>query len=95
MAAPGGKMTTYSGVGWHLEGIARFVGHTKPATTAGYVKRLGRRPEAVAKRAAAVLDGQADDDTPAQGSESPADPGSNRGSNDTGPASSPANDGGS
>jgi integrase/recombinase XerD len=34
-----------------LEDIARFVGHAKPATTAGYVKRLGRRPEAVAKRA--------------------------------------------
>jgi site-specific recombinase XerD len=39
-----------------LEDIAQFVGHAKPATTAGYVKRLGRRPEAVAKRAAAVLD---------------------------------------
>ena len=62
-----------------LEDIARFVGHTKPTTTAGYVKRLGRRPEAVAKRAAAVLDGQADD-APQEGSESPADLGSNRGS---------------
>ena len=41
-----------------LEDIARFVGHAKPATTAGYVKRLGRRPEAVAKRAAAVLDAE-------------------------------------
>jgi integrase len=39
-----------------LEDIARFVGHAKPTTTAGYVKRLGRRPEAVAKRAAAILD---------------------------------------
>jgi integrase len=48
-----------------LEDIARFVGHAKPSTTAGYVKRLGRRPEAVAKRAASVLDGghdQGDDD---------------------------------
>jgi integrase len=45
-----------------LEDIARLVGHAKPATTAGYVKRLGRRPEAVAKRAAAVLDGQGDED---------------------------------
>ena len=44
-----------------LEDIARFVGHAKPATTAGYVKRLGRRPEAVAKRAAAILDGQGDE----------------------------------
>jgi site-specific recombinase XerD len=41
-----------------LEDIAHFVGHARPATTAGYVKRLGRRPQAVAKRAAAVLDGQ-------------------------------------
>jgi integrase len=64
-----------------LEDIARFVGHAKPATTAGYVKRLGRRPESVAKRAAAVLDGRGDDDTTSgQGSESPADSGSNRGS---------------
>jgi integrase len=45
-----------------LEDIARFVGHAKPSTTAGYVRRLGRRPQSVAKRAAAVLDGQADDD---------------------------------
>ena len=47
-----------------LEDIARFVGHARPATTAGYVKRLGRRPEAVARRAAAILDGQADEDPP-------------------------------
>jgi hypothetical protein len=47
-----------------LEDIARFVGHARPATTAGYVKRLGRRPEAVAKRAAAILDGQAAEDSP-------------------------------
>jgi integrase len=39
-----------------LEDIARFVGHTKPSTTAGYVKRLGRRPQSVAERAAAILD---------------------------------------
>jgi integrase len=45
-----------------LEDIAHFVGHARPATTAGYVKRLGRRPQAVAKRAAAVLDGQGDED---------------------------------
>jgi integrase len=45
-----------------LEDIARFVGHAKPSTTAGYVKRLGRRPQAVAKRAAAILDAHADDD---------------------------------
>jgi integrase len=77
-----------------LEDIARFVGHTKPTTTAGYVKRLGRRPEAVAKRAAAVLDGQADDDAPAQGSESPADSGSNRGSYGPGSTERATNDDG-
>ncbi|MGH9192115.1 MAG: tyrosine-type recombinase/integrase [Acidimicrobiales bacterium] len=40
-----------------LEDIAHFVGHARPSTTDGYVKRLGRRPHAVAQRAAAVLDG--------------------------------------
>jgi integrase len=39
-----------------LEDIARFVGHARSSTTAGYVKRLGRRPKAVADRAAALLD---------------------------------------
>jgi integrase len=64
-----------------LEDIARFVGHAKPATTAGYVKRLGRRPETVAWRAAAVLDGQGDDDEPTTGVRNQvADPASNRGS---------------
>ena len=43
-----------------LEDIARFDGHAKPSTTAGYVERLGRRPEAVARRAAAVLDVRTD-----------------------------------
>jgi integrase len=77
-----------------LEDIARFVGHAKPATTAGYVKRLGRRPEAVAKRAAAVLDGQGDGDTTSgQGSESPTDPGSDRGSYGHGSSDEEANDG--
>jgi hypothetical protein len=57
-----------------LEDIARFVGHARPATTAGYVKRLGRRPLAVAKRAASILDGdQVDEEAsdPGEGSESP------------------------
>jgi hypothetical protein len=35
--------------------IVRFVGHAKPSTTAGYVKRLGRRPQSVAERAATIL----------------------------------------
>ena len=65
-----------------LEDIARFVGHARPSTTAGYVKRLGRRPQTVAKRAAAILDGdQADDhvdgDDPAGVRNDPGDLGSN------------------
>jgi hypothetical protein len=44
-----------------LEDIARFVGHAKPSTTAGYIRRLGHRPEAVARRAAAILDGDQGD----------------------------------
>ena len=44
-----------------LEDIARFVWHTKPSTTAGYVKRLGRRPETVARRAADILDASGQD----------------------------------
>jgi integrase len=47
-----------------LEDIARFVGHAKPSTTAGYVKRLGRRPEAVARRAVEVLDAHAEEGSP-------------------------------
>jgi hypothetical protein len=39
-----------------LEDIAHFVGHAKPSTTTGYVKGLGRRPQSVAERAAAILD---------------------------------------
>jgi integrase len=66
-----------------LEDIARFVGHSRPSTTASYVKRLGQRPQSVAKRAATVLDGlalDAHDDRAAEGSESPGDLGSNAGS---------------
>jgi integrase len=44
-----------------LDDIARYVGHAKASTTAGYVKRLGRRPASVAKRAAELLDRQADE----------------------------------
>jgi integrase len=66
-----------------LEDIAHFVGHARPTTTAGYVKRLGRRPQVVAKRAAAVLDGQGDEDAadPLGVRNDPPDFGSNRGSN--------------
>lgn len=71
-----------------LEDIPRFVGHTKPATTAGYVKRLGRRPETVARQAAELLDAQADD----EGSESPVDSESNAESNAPGTPTDPADD---
>ncbi len=55
-----------------LEDIARFVGHARPSTTAGYVKRLGRRPQSVAKRAAASSTLRPTTTTPsARGSESP------------------------
>jgi integrase len=40
-----------------VEDIARFVAHRKPST-AGYVKRLGHRPKAMADRAKDVLDVQ-------------------------------------
>ena len=78
-----------------LEDIARFVGHAKPATTAGYVKRLGRRPQAVAKRAASLLDGQALDDAEGadeEGSESPSPLGSNAGSYGPEPSDNQADD---
>jgi integrase len=74
-----------------LEDIAHFVGHARPATTAGYVKRLGRRPQAVARRAAAVLDGQGDE-LPAGADEvrnDPVDLGSDGGSYRSEPVSDP------
>jgi integrase len=74
-----------------LEDIARFVGHARPATTAGYVKRLGRRPHAVAQRAASILDGddegQADDESEVRNH--PEDFGSNGGSNGSRPTVAP------
>jgi hypothetical protein len=61
-----------------LEDIASFVGHAKTTTTAGYVKRRGRRPQNVAQRAAELLDGE-------RGVRNhPAEDGSNAGSNDAG-----------
>src|SRR5262245_15870788 len=74
-----------------LEDIARFVGHARTATTAGYVKRLGRRPESVARRAAAILDGDReedgdnDPDTSGRVRNHPRESGSNRGSYRSGP----------
>ncbi|HET9610065.1 MAG TPA: site-specific integrase, partial [Acidimicrobiales bacterium] len=64
-----------------LDDIARYVGHAKASTTAGYVKRLGQRPASVAKRAAELLNGQADDETDEVRNQS-AGLGSNGGSND-------------
>jgi site-specific recombinase XerD len=49
--------TLYVDGGEALEDIAQFVGHAKASTTAGYVKRLGRRPKSDPDRAAALLDG--------------------------------------
>ena len=75
-----------------LEDIARFVGHAKPSTTAGYVKRLGHRPQSVAKRAAGVLNGLVLD-LDQVGSESPTDLGSNAESYGTESSSEAANGG--
>jgi len=63
-----------------LDDIARYVGHAKASTTAGYVKRLGRRPASMAKRAAEVLDRRADEVR-----NQSAGLGSNRGSNGAAP----------
>jgi len=46
----------YADGGVDLADIARHVGHTSTATTAEYVKRLGNRPIATARRAAELLD---------------------------------------
>jgi integrase len=62
-----------------LEDIAHFVGHARPATTAGYVKRLGRRPQAVAERAGG----------PGRVRNDPVDSASNRASNRRTPGSEP------
>ena len=63
-----------------LEDIARYVGHSQPSTTAGYVKRLGRRPKTVAKRAADVLDNHGDEHSGEVRSH-PGESGSDAGSN--------------
>lgn len=46
----------YAEEGIDLADIARFVGHANPATTAGYVRHLGRRPSVTANAASKLLD---------------------------------------
>jgi len=56
----GGRSTAitalYSEEGIDLADVARHVGHASPATTAGYVRHLGRRPTATAQAASRLLD---------------------------------------
>jgi integrase len=57
----GGRRTVvtalYSAEGIDLADIARHVGHSNTATTAGYVRDLGQRPSRTAEAAARLLDG--------------------------------------
>lgn len=46
----------YTEEGLDLADIARYVGHASAATTAGYVRHLGRRPAATANAASRLLD---------------------------------------
>jgi integrase len=46
----------YADEGLDLADIARHVGHAAPATTAGYVRHLGRRPIRTAEAAGRLLD---------------------------------------
>jgi len=46
----------YAEGGLDLTDVARHVGHSNQSTTAGYVKSLGERPAATARRAAELLD---------------------------------------
>lgn len=46
----------YTEEGLDLADIARYVGHASSATTAGYVRHLGRRPETTSKAASRLLD---------------------------------------
>ena len=69
----------YRGGDEPLEDIAHFVGHAKPSTSDGHVGCLGRRPAAVAERAAMVLDSHGA--RRRRGSESGGADGSNRASN--------------
>lgn len=49
-------ITALYGAGLDLSDVARFVGHTQPSTTAGYVQHLGNRPAATSKLARDLLD---------------------------------------
>ena len=56
-AGRGTVMTVmYAEGGLDLADIARHVGHADAATTAGYVRNLGKRPASTARRAAELLD---------------------------------------
>jgi integrase len=46
----------YAEEGLDLADVARHVGHASPSTTAGYVRHLGRRPQATAEAASRLLD---------------------------------------
>ena len=46
----------YTEEGLDLADVARHVGHANPATTAGYVRHLGRRPQTTAEAASRLLD---------------------------------------
>ena len=46
----------YAQEGIDLADVARHVGHQSPATTAGYVRDLGKRPQRVAEAAARLMD---------------------------------------
>ena len=46
----------YADGGLDLADVARHVGHSDTSTTAGYIKSVGKRPQATARRAAELLD---------------------------------------
>ena len=46
----------YAEEGLDLADVARHVGHASPSTTAGYVRHLGRRPQATAEAARRLSD---------------------------------------
>jgi integrase len=52
----------YAEEGLDLADVARHVGHANPATTAGYVRHLGRRPIITVQAASRLLDPLIDDE---------------------------------